>query len=330
MSGAEGTGGGGAQDVEGAQGAAATPETAQDAPGRTPAVSVVIPTYRRAGSITAAVRSVLRQTWTDFELIVVDDGSGDGTLEALAAIDDPRLKVLEHETNRGANAARNTGLRAARADWVAFQDSDDEWLPEKLEAQLRRIGHGGPEAEAWIGVYCAMLQVDRRPDGRIETAWLPRPAARREPDLADELLRGNMISTQVLLARRAKLIEAGLFDEDLGKMQDWDMALRFAPLGRIAYVDRPLAIQLLSEDSLTRMRDRRQRAYAQVLSRHAARFAQDPAALAEHRYRLALGAAGLGRRGEALGWAWRALAARPFEARWWVRIGRALLRGGAS
>src|SRR5262245_12992873 len=104
-----------------------------------PAVSVVLPAYNRAGSIGGAIPSVLRQTWADFELIVIDDGSEDGTLEAAAGIRDPRLRLIAGQSNRGAAAARNRGAAVARADWIAFQDSDDEWLPEKLEKQMARL-----------------------------------------------------------------------------------------------------------------------------------------------------------------------------------------------
>ena len=103
-----------------------------------PSVSIVIPAYNRADSIVAAIESVLRQTWTDFELIVVDDGSTDGTVAAARRIDDPRLRLTEGRVNRGAAAARNLGAAEARGGWIAFQDSDDEWLPEKLEKQMAR------------------------------------------------------------------------------------------------------------------------------------------------------------------------------------------------
>jgi len=91
----------------------------------TVSVSVVIPAFNRAASIRAAMMSVLRQTWRDFELIVVDDGSTDGTLEAAAGVADPRVRLIAGEGNRGAAAARNRGIHDARGTWVAFQDSDD-------------------------------------------------------------------------------------------------------------------------------------------------------------------------------------------------------------
>ncbi len=98
-------------------------------------VSVIIPTYNRAGLVQEAVASVLAQTWRDFEVLVVDDGGSDGTDAALAPYAS-RLRLLRRESRGGVSAARNTGIEAARGEWLAFLDSDDLWLPEKLARQM--------------------------------------------------------------------------------------------------------------------------------------------------------------------------------------------------
>src|SRR5438093_5222124 len=97
-----------------------------------PAISVVMPVYNRAASVRAAIDSVLTQTFTHFELLVVDDGSTDGSGDVIAAIGDPRIMLVRLDNNRGANAARNEGLRQARGRIVSFLDSDDLYLPHKL------------------------------------------------------------------------------------------------------------------------------------------------------------------------------------------------------
>src|ERR1017187_7936626 len=97
-----------------------------------PTVSVVIPTYNRARILPRAVKSVVSQTLEDWELLVVDDGSADDTEQVVAAFGDSRIHYIRHERNRGQSAAQNTGIRASRGTYVAFLDSDDEWLPEKL------------------------------------------------------------------------------------------------------------------------------------------------------------------------------------------------------
>lgn len=102
-----------------------------------PTVSVVIPTYNRAKYVTETIDSVLSQSYTDYEIIVVDDGSTDNTREALAPYMD-RIRYI-HQQNSGVSAARNRGIKAARGKWIAFLDSDDIWLPEKLAVQIKDI-----------------------------------------------------------------------------------------------------------------------------------------------------------------------------------------------
>jgi glycosyltransferase involved in cell wall biosynthesis len=101
-----------------------------------PTVSVIIPTYNRAHLIGRAIQSVLKQTYQDFEVIVVDDGSIDNTEEVVKKIQENRVYYYKHDKNKGGSAARNTGISLAKGEYIAFQDSDDEWLPEKLEKQI--------------------------------------------------------------------------------------------------------------------------------------------------------------------------------------------------
>ena len=103
-----------------------------------PKVSVVIPTFNRADTIGDSIKSVLEQTFKDFEVIVVDDGSTDGTESVVAAFGDSRIKYIMQD-NAGACAARNNGIRHANGEYIAFQDSDDYWMPRKLERQLQNI-----------------------------------------------------------------------------------------------------------------------------------------------------------------------------------------------
>ena len=115
-----------------------------------PTVSVIIPTYNRAKLLPRAIKSVLNQTFKDFEVIIVDDGSTDNTEEVINEFQkhNKRIKYIRHEKNKGAAAARNTGIKIAQGEYIAFQDSDDEWLPNKLEKQMEIF----ESAPAEIGV----------------------------------------------------------------------------------------------------------------------------------------------------------------------------------
>ncbi len=294
-----------------------------------PTVSVVIPAFNRADTIRAAVGSVLAQTYADFELLVVDDGSTDGTMAALDGVSDPRLRPLANPRNLGVSAARNTGIAQARGIWVAFQDSDDEWLPEKLEKQMARIAVMGAGC---VGGYCGMTIV-----GAPMAGGAPAMAERyfpdatfglREGDILEALLRTSLISTQTLVARRDLLEKLGGFDETLPALVDWDCVLRLARLGPFAFVDEALVRQYFSENSITRSREKRAFARERVVAKNLDLLERRPAVLANH-YR---SIAGEKRRlGDILGARaaiGQALGARPFDPALWLRrVWLALARG---
>ena len=199
-----------------------------------PRISVVVPVYNRAELVQRALRSVFAQTFADFELIVVDDGSADDMEKALEQFSDPRLRLLRHERNRGTAAARNTGIREARGAYVAFLDSDDEWLPEMLERQHAPLEASRPECSlALTGFYLARDHL-----GRCEL----RPLL----DSADwylRLLAGCNVSLgSCALVRRAALDEIGVFDERMRRFEDWDWLLRYTLKYPIASIEEPLAL----------------------------------------------------------------------------------------
>lgn len=241
-----------------------------------PRVSVVLPTYNRAGVLGRAVRSVLAQSEPDLELIVVDDASTDETPRVLADFDDPRLHVLHHTVRRGGAAARNTGLAAARAEWVAFQDSDDEWLLDKLARQLT-VAAQDPALGA---VYCAFVRIS----GDTATRTPAAKHKRRSGWLHADILRDSFISTQTLLVRRTALDAAGGFDTELPRFQDWELMMRLSRHHPIGCVDEPLAIVHTLPDAITHDAAARLRARMRIVERHALWLAAHPRTLAEHLY----------------------------------------------
>ena len=159
--------------------------------------SVVVPLWNSRATVRETVGSVLAQSWQEFELIVVDDGSTDDSVAMLEGIEDPRLRILR-QANAGAGVARNTGIAAARADWIAFLDADDLWLPDHL-AELDRVRGRFPEA-GLIGT--AWLQADR--DG-IFQAPPGEPGTVREINLFERIAAGEAVlwTSSAAVSRRA-------------------------------------------------------------------------------------------------------------------------------
>ncbi|MDO9530947.1 MAG: glycosyltransferase [Deltaproteobacteria bacterium] len=197
-----------------------------------PLVSVIIPTYNRADLVQQALASVQAQTYRDFEIVVVDDGGTDGTYEVLSA--DRELRVLRHPDCRGVAAARNTGAAVARGEWLAFLDSDDLWLPDKLARQVLLL-EGAPELlicqtdETWVrrGVRVNKPAGHRKVAGQI---FLPS-------------LSRCMISPSAVMLHRQLLHDHGAFDETLPAAEDYDLWLRLTWRYAVGLVDEPLVIK---------------------------------------------------------------------------------------
>jgi glycosyltransferase involved in cell wall biosynthesis len=186
-----------------------------------PLVSVVMPTYNRASLLDRAIRSALNQTYNNLEIIVVDDASSDETPDVVKAFQDQRVRYIRHETNRGGSAARNTGIRNATGEFIAFLDDDDEWEPEKTVQQLEAMGR-------YDVVLCTSNE-----SGRGTSKFDSKTTVN-----LDDLRRGDFTAggTGVLMARSAVLKET-LFDEILPKYQDWDLFIRLAQKCEIGYLN---------------------------------------------------------------------------------------------
>ena len=195
-----------------------------------PLVSIILPTYNRHELFKRACASVAAQTFRDFELVVVDDGSTDQALE----IDKdtlPPVKLIRHGVNRGAAAARNSGIKAATGEWLAFIDSDDTWAPDKLSAQVAYTR----EAVGQVWANCTGFRLHRR--GQItETCIDIQPGA-----FAREILWGCFVSPgSTLMMRREVIHKVGLFDESFRRLEDWDWLLRFSRHYELTFLPRPL------------------------------------------------------------------------------------------
>jgi len=241
-----------------------------------PRVSVVIPTYNRGSLLPRAIESALAQTFSDFELIVVDDGSTDHTSEVVRGIADPRIRLVGDTTNRGPSAARNQGIREARCGLVAFLDSDDEWLPRKLELQLARL-EGDPDPRTALA-YCRVYTYDDLAQRPVHEFGEPREGA-----LFHDLLAGwHPVTTSLFLIRRAALLEVGGFDETFHCGEDYDLWLRLAQASyRFVGVNEVLVVKhenvgvQLSKDPVAKLRghERMNQKWRATIIRHLGRGA---------------------------------------------------------
>jgi glycosyltransferase involved in cell wall biosynthesis len=195
-------------------------------------VTVVIPTRNRREDLRKAITSVKAQTWPHMEIVVVDDGSTDGTSRMLSemAAADAAMRVIRNETPRGGGAARNQGIEAASGAWVAFLDDDDAWLPGKLEAQVAAL-RAQPKA---VAATCAYF---------YRAPWRPERVAhvKAHATIQDLLSRNSLGGASVCLARTETLRAIGGFDPLRRSGQDWDLWLRLSLEGPIVCCDEPLA-----------------------------------------------------------------------------------------
>lgn len=196
-----------------------------------PKVSVVIPAYNAITYLPETVESVIKQTFTDFEVLIIDDGSSDHIVQWVSEIRDQRVKLISQE-NQGLPGARNTGIAQAQGEYIAFLDADDLWEPTKLEKQVRCL-----DAQPLVGlVHTPMFLVDEhgKSTGRVM-------GSNAEGDVWQQLVIKNVIACPSVMVRRCCFETVGLFDRSLRSLEDWDMWIRIATRYQFAVIKEPLA-----------------------------------------------------------------------------------------
>jgi glycosyltransferase involved in cell wall biosynthesis len=281
---------------------------------RPPRVSVILPTYNRARLLPRAMRSVLNQSWRDLELIVVDDGSSDDTAAVVAAFDDSRVRYLAPAGNLGDAGARNRGIAAARGEWLAFQDSDDEWLLHKLALQMQYAL--GPQAE-WAAVAASVLRLAGR---QIEYIAWPRTGGNADVGEVEfaAFLYGMTAYLQGLVVRRDAVEALGGFDTRLRARSDFDFCLRLAQRYRVAAIIEPVAVSHESPTSISGRIEYQLADCHYLLTRHAAILQSQPVAQARYHYLYARTLVFAGRRRQALRALRQALGCRPGYRQAWL------------
>lgn len=232
-------------------------------------ISIVIPSYNRRDTIIPCIESVLSQTYGNIEVIVVDDASSDKTYELFEHFPDKRVHFYRYEKNQGACYARNLGASYAKGQYIAFQDSDDVWHPEKLEKQINYLVSNDSDF-----VFCGMNRLEPE-------AMLYYPTTRFEPtgDVVEQLLANNMISTQTMLMKR-DVLDCVKFDISFKRFQDWDFALQVAlEKFKIGYLEEALVNSAVQANSIS-VSAKTGMAYEHLFNKYKAYYEQYQHALA--------------------------------------------------
>lgn len=200
-----------------------------------PKVSVIISTYNRANLLPRAVNSVLSQTYDDYEVIIVDDASSDDTQKVVAVLNDPRIRSLRHDRNLGHSASINTGISHAKGEYIAFLDDDDEWLPNKLEGQVRLLD-SSPQN---VGLVYGWMDRIEETTGRVIGSY----RTITEGNLFEDSLALNIPGPFIVLLVRSSVVrEVKGMDESLSRYDDADLICRISQHYHMAVLPEVVAI----------------------------------------------------------------------------------------
>jgi len=245
-----------------------------------PTVSVIIPTYNRATLLGRAIQSVLAQTYQDFELIIVDDASTDNTESLVKSFNSEKVIYMRHQKNKGTSSGRNTGIRSAKGDYIALQDSDNEWMPEKLEKQMSAFAAAPPEVGV---VYTGFYMIENNK----KKYWPSASITPKNGNIFSSIIKGEyLVSPQTIVVKRECFEKYGLFDERFPALEDWEMALRLAKHYHFKYINEPLLQDYIQPDSMSRNKSAMIKSYKMILERYVEDIKQDKGLLAKHYLRL--------------------------------------------
>lgn len=198
-----------------------------------PKVSVIIPTHNRPELIGRAIQSVLNQSYQDFEIIVIDDGLKIRAESIIKEINDSRITYIHHDIEKGGAAARNTGIKVAKGEYIAFLDDDDEWLPDKLEKQAKVLeGTNDSISACFCGVGIYDKQGYLLNDKIFDFIGICQPY--------EETLRKCFIWTSAFMYKKVFADKGFIFDETLKKNQEWDLQLRLLKVSKFYSINEKL------------------------------------------------------------------------------------------
>ncbi len=242
-------------------------------------ISIILPTYNREATLMQAIDSVLTQTFEDLELIIVDDGSTDNTENLLKNYTDSRIIYLKI-AHGGANKARNVGIMKSSHSLIGFQDSDARWYPNKLQKQFNELQALSSE---YAGLFSGAFIENKH--GRKK--YIPHIKV-REGMLYYQLLHENFIDTPAMLLKKEALVDVGMFNEQLPRFQDWDLALRLSKKYRLFHINQALHTSFYGSNQISQNNKAGLKAKIYVFRTHYPEISKNNKTLANHYYSLGL------------------------------------------
>lgn len=215
-----------------------------------PKISVVIPSYNCAAFLPQTIESVLGQTYSDLEIIMIDDGSTDATADVVKPYL-PHIRYIRQQ-NKGLPGARNTGINAAQGEFIALLDADDAWVPTKLEQQMPRF------ADAEVGIVYSDFSV-RYSDGRFKPSYLVERPLASEGLVLERYIQSRFLFPSTMILRRACFEEFGGFDEEMLAAEDIELFARICSRWKVALVNEPLMIRYEGTHNITSNQDKMSR-----------------------------------------------------------------------
>ena len=209
-------------------------------------VSIVLPVYNRRHCIARAVDSIMEQTFPDYELIIVDDNSADGTGEYIKSLPDRRIKFIPLSRNVGAGGARNIGIKEAAGEYIAFQDSDTVWMADKLEKLVMYLDSLEDSVAMVYSPYKRIYQ-----DYSIIYPSLDVPLEEKSGHILKNLLEHPLVDTPTMLVRKDVLKELGGFDSHMKALEDYELSIRIAGKYQIGIIDEVLLLSYNESDSIS-------------------------------------------------------------------------------
>ena len=237
-----------------------------------PEVSVIIPTYNRHHSIASTIESVMKQTFFDIEIIIVNDSKDEEQLlKLIGQLNDNRIFYLKNQRKKGANGARNTGFLNAKGKYIAFLDDDDRWHADKIEKQIIKFNESSNE----VGIVYSGYEIVSASLPGVSRKIIPK----KNGDIQRDIISGNFIGSPTPLIKRSVFPDGPPYDENLESAQDWELWIRLSGITRVEYVEEVLAEYIVHGGQISLDLPKKLNSLDYIIKKHGALYSKNRKAL---------------------------------------------------